>query len=114
MKCDLQANKEPSTKKKIDQFLADKKRLTNDLRSPIAQHYYDTFNSIDRFAQHLGYFQYPHKIIKKNMVILTNCLRMLCMNSRTIFLELSEQEMIEDTEENLKKFISTLVNQSSE
>ena len=95
-------------KREMEEFLNLKKRMPLPQMPPIPQLYYDTFNGVDCFNQFLGYFPYQHKTIKKEMIIFINLIKMIAMNTRTICQELGAQEMIENNEENFKKFIAAL------
>ena len=92
----------------MEEFLNLKKRVPSSQKPSIPQLYYDTFNGVDCFNQFMGYFQYKHKIFKKEMVIFINLIKMIAMNTQTICQEFGAQEMIEETEENFKKFIAML------
>ena len=107
---DLDVDKIPSNKEKIDVFLQPTKRCMAEEIPVISQHYCETFAAVDRFAQHLGYAPYPHKIRSKNMLILINCLLMTVNNSRAIYLEMSQQELAEDTQETFKYYLLSLSN----
>ena len=107
---DLNVDKIPSNKKKIDIFLQSIKRCVAEEMPLINQHYYETFAAVDRYVQHLGYAPYLHKIRSKNMLILINCLLMVVNNSRAIYLEIAQQGLVEDTQETFKHYLLSLAN----
>lgn len=108
LKFDFAENKEPTYKEKIHQFLNPKKKMNGEDKPEISQHYYDTFNAIDRFAQYLGYIIYNHVIKKREMVVLINCLMMITENAWTIYQELHSLNLVEHTEESWKQFVLSL------
>ena len=89
-------------------FLQPTKRCMAEEMPVISQHYYETFAAVDRFAQHFGYASYSHKFRSKNMLI--NCLLIPTNNSRAIYLEISQQELVEDTQEIFKHYLLSLSN----
>ena len=107
---DLEVDKIPSVKEKIDNFLKDTKKVIAEEKPPISLHYFSSFSAVERFGQHLGYAPFPHKVMSKNMLILINCLLIGANNSRSIVLDLSQQSSIEDTEESFKQYFLSLSN----
>jgi hypothetical protein len=102
---DSTENKEPSTRQQIDAFLSPKGELAKGKLPEIGQLYYDTFSPVDRYGQFLGYVRYPHRVSKKEIIIVINCLMMISENSWGIYQELSAQNMLEQTEQTWKEYI---------
>ena len=101
---DLNMNKIPSNKEKIDMFLQPTKRCVAEEMPLISQHYYETFAAVDRFAQHLGYAPYSHKIRSDFYQLPFDGSQQL----QSIFM--SQQGLVEDTQETFKHYLLSLSN----
>jgi len=78
---------------------------------PIIEHYKNTFNSVDKFDQLLGYIKWSYRIEKPEFVWFINCVKFAVLNAWVIYLHHNNIKSHSEDELSLKEFICKLSNE---
>ena len=116
MKFDIGATKEILVKRllRVEKHIPNSEELLTQLLtpigsncvSPVAEHYRQTFNYIDRFDTYLGHIPWPYQVRSLQMIVLISCVRVAIINSAHLFNELCTEFQREADMVSLKQFVS--------